>query len=221
MQNDVYERLKDISIFALLPEPAMRALSEQALVKTYPKNTIIFNEGDDSGSFHVILSGGVRVYLSNEDGKEHTLSQDGPGKYFGELALLDDALRTASIITTEKSTCGIISKTVFKNWLSEHPEAALPIMKGLVQMIRKLTDNVKSLALSDVYGRLRTVLLNLLDETGTENTIEPKPTQQQLANRIGASREMVSKIFKELVTGGYIAVEKKSLIINKKLPVSW
>lgn len=221
MQNDVYERLKDISIFAHLPQPAMVALSEQALVKTYPKNTIVFNEGDDSASFHVILKGSVRVYLSNEDGKEHTLSQDGAGKYFGELALLDEAPRTASVITTEKSTCGIISKTVFKNWLSEHPEAALPIMKGLVQMIRKLTDNVKSLALSDVYGRLRTVLLNLSGETGTGSTIEPKPTQQQLANRIGASREMVSKIFKELVTGGYIAVEKKSLIINKKLPISW
>ncbi|MGH8550744.1 MAG: Crp/Fnr family transcriptional regulator [Methylococcales bacterium] len=221
MDTTIYEALGKIPIFSQLPDDVLRSLASHAMIKTYPKNAIVINEGDDTASFHFILSGTVRVYVSDEHGKELTLGVDGPGKYFGELALLDDAPRSASVITCEKATCGIISKAEFKAWLNNNPNAPFGIIKGLVSKVRTLTDKVRTLALSDVYGRLVIELQNMAEEAGDKKIISNRPTQQDLANMIGASREMVSKIFKELIKGNYITLEGKQLIINKKLPSSW
>ena len=221
MHQSVSQALRQITIFTHLSDQALESLASHATIKTYPKNAIIINEGDETGSFHIMLSGKVRVYVSDEYGKELTLSLDGSGKYFGELALLDDEPRSASVITTEKSTCGIISKVEFKAWLTKNPDAPFSIIKGLSNKVRTLTDKVRNLALSDVYGRLIIELQNLAEEKDTIRIISDKPTQQDLANMIGASREMVSKIFKELLKGGYITIDGKSLIINKKFPSSW
>ncbi|MGH8551752.1 MAG: Crp/Fnr family transcriptional regulator [Methylococcales bacterium] len=199
----------------------MQSLASHATVKAFPKNAIIINEGDDSASFHFILSGTVRVYVSDENGKELTLSIDGRGKYFGELALLDDSPRSATVITCEKATCGIISKAEFRAWLNNNPNAPFGIIRGLVDKVRTLTDKVRTLALSDVYGRLVIELQNMAKDIDDKKVIENRPTQQELANMIGASREMVSKIFKELVKGKYITIDAKRLTINKKLPSSW
>lgn len=221
MQQTVSQALRQITIFSHLTDQALESLASHATIKTFPKNAIIINEGDETGSFHIILSGKVRVYVSDEFGKELTLSLDSSGKYFGELALLDDEPRSASVITTEKSTCGIISKVEFKAWLSKNPDAPFSLIKGLSNKVRSLTDKVRSLALSDVYGRLIIVLQNMAEEQEGIRVIQDKPTQQDLANMIGASREMVSKIFKELIKGGYITIDGKSIIINKKFPSSW
>jgi CRP/FNR family transcriptional regulator, cyclic AMP receptor protein len=221
VDTNLYEALGKIPIFSQLSDDALRSLASHATIKTYPKNTIVINEGDDTASFHFILSGTVRVYLSDENGKELTLSVDGPGKYFGELALLDDAPRSASVITCEKATCGIISKAEFKAWLNNNPNAPFGIINGLVSKVRTLTDKVRALALSDVYGRLVIELQNMAEDSDDKRIIENRPTQQDLANMIGASREMVSKIFKELIKGDYITIDGKRLIINKKLPSSW
>lgn len=221
MHQSVSQALKQITIFSHLSDQALESLASHATIKTFPKSAIIINEGDETGSFHVMLSGKVRVYVSDEYGKELTLSLDGSGKYFGELALLDDEPRSASVITTEKSTCGIISKVEFKAWLTKNPDAPFSIIKGLSNKVRSLTGKVRNLALSDVYGRLIIELQNMAEEKETVRVISNKPTQQDLANMIGASREMVSKIFKELLKGGYISIDGKSLIINKKFPSSW
>ncbi len=221
MQQTVSQALRQITIFSHLSDQALESLASHATIKTFPKNAIIINEGDETGSFHIILSGKVRVYVSDEFGKELTLSLDSSGKYFGELALLDDEPRSASVITAEKSTCGLISKVEFKAWLSKNPDAPFSLIKGLSNKVRTLTDKVRSLALSDVYGRLIIELQNMAEEKDGTRVINDKPTQQDLANMIGASREMVSKIFKELIKGGYITIDGKSLFINKKFPSSW
>ena len=220
MQYNIQEELKNIPFLSHLCEDTLGSLAAHAVVKTFPKNTIVISEGDESGSFHIVLSGKVRVYLSNEDGKEVTLRFEGPGQYFGEIALLDDEPRTASVVTVEKSTFGIISKSAFKAWLADYPDAALNIIKDLVQRIRNLTRRLKGLALSDVYGRLRTALNEMAIDDGDAQIISPCPTQQDLATLVGASREMVSKIFKELVIGGYVTKEGKVMKINIKLPES-
>ena len=221
MHSAVYMALREITIFLDLSDESLESLASHAKIKTLQKNSIVINEGDETGSFHIILSGGVRVYVSDENGKELTLCVNGVGKYFGELALLDDEPRSASVITTEKSTFGIISKAEFISWLAKHPDAAFSIIKGFSNKIRVLTDKVRALALSDVYGRLVIELQNMSEERNGVRIITNKPTQQDLANLIGASREMVSKIFKELVKGGYITIEGNSLIINRNLPSKW
>jgi CRP/FNR family cyclic AMP-dependent transcriptional regulator len=169
----------------------------------------------------VLLSGRVKVYLNDETGKEAIINYQGTGEYFGELSLLDAAERSASIMTVEKSTMAIISKQTFYLVLKNNPDIAIHLLKDMVKRVRTLTDEVKSLALSDVYGRLSKMLLSLATEQEGKLVIEGQITQQELANRIGASREMVSRIFKELVKGGYLTIRHNRYIINKPLPARY
>jgi CRP/FNR family cyclic AMP-dependent transcriptional regulator len=213
--------LSHISIFEGLPEAEMSALQELCITRTYPKNTVIINEGDQANAMFICTTGKVKVYVSDENGREFVLNSMGPGEYFGELSLLDDETRSASVITTEKSTFSILYKDDFSKVVINHPEIALVLLRNLASRIRKLTDNVKTLALQDVYGRIRKTLLDLSTEVDGETVIEEKLTQQDIANRIGSSREMVARILKDLATGGYIEIEKKQFRILKKLPESY
>jgi CRP/FNR family cyclic AMP-dependent transcriptional regulator len=199
--------------------PADRALIEQRVVKrSFPKNTIVLSEGDSSDSLYLILSGKVKVFLNDENGKEAIINYQEAGEYFGELSLIDDSTRSASIMTVEKSTLAAITKQAFHQIMKENPDIAIHLLKDLVHRIRALTEEVKSLALSDVYGRLSKALLSMAVKRGDEWVIEEPFTQQELANRIGASREMVCRIFKDLVKGGYLTTGQKQTIIHKALP---
>jgi len=212
--------LSNISLFQGLPEGALEALGKAASTRQYPKNTIIINEGDTSNSLYLLISGKVKVFLSDEEGREFVLNTLSPGDYFGEYALLDDEQRTASVMTTEKSSFLIIHKESFHALRAEHPEMSEILINNLVSRIRQLTENVKTLALKDVYGRIRKLLSDLSD--GTEDgKIQEKLTQQEIANRVGSSREMVARILKDLTTGGYISSEKKQISLLKPLPESY
>jgi len=221
MHEEIIEGLKKIPFFEDIPEEALIRLAEHGVRKSYPKQVIVINEGDEPGPLFVILAGKVRVYLSNEDGKVVTLSTQEAGSYFGELSLLDDSPRSASVMTIEPTTCALISKSAFKEWLRKNPEVGLFIIRGLTQRIRALTDNVRSLALSDVYGRLVTALQNLAVEENGQLIVRERLSHQELANLVGSCREMVSRIMKDLTTGGYVSVEGKTLQILRKLPPSW
>lgn len=211
--------LTNIPIFSGLNESELGAIEKHAVTRSYPKNTIIINEGDPSDSLYVVLSGNVKVFLSDENGKEVILNAQGPGEYFGEVALLDDTqVRSASVITTEKSSFMIISKSDFRKALADNPDLAINLIRDLTQRVRQLTDNVKSLALLDVYGRVAKTLLSLATDRNGTLVIHNKPTQQDIANRVGASREMVARILKDLTTGGYISQVNKEIIINERLP---
>ena len=213
--------LSHISIFEGLPEAELSALQELCITRTYPKNTVIINEGDQANAMFICTSGKVQVYVSDENGKEFVLNSMGPGEYFGELSLLDDETRSASVITTDKSTFSILYKDDFSKVVLNHPDIALVLLRNLASRIRKLTENVKTLALQDVYGRIRKTLLDLSTEKDGDTVIEEKLTQQDIANRIGSSREMVARILKDLATGGYIEIERKQFRILKKLPESY
>jgi CRP/FNR family cyclic AMP-dependent transcriptional regulator len=214
--------LLDIHLFSDLEPGELETISSKAVVRQYPRNTIVLNEGDHSDSLYVVNSGKVKIFLSDSEGKEVILNSLGPGDYFGEMALLDSAPRSASAITTEKCQLALISKADFEAFLSEHPAAMIKIMQGIIKRLRSLTENVRSLALMDVYGRVARVLLELSEESedGTL-VITEGHTQQDIANRVGASREMVSRIFKDLKTGGYIDIHNRHITIKAKLPPSW
>ncbi len=199
--------------------PADREMIEQRVVKrSYPKNTIILSEGDNSDSLYLILGGKVKVFLNDENGKEAIINYQEAGEYFGELSLIDESTRSASIMTTEPTTLAIITKQAFYQIMEDNPGIAIHLLKDLVYRIRTLTEEVRSLALSDVYGRLSKTLLGMAVERDGELVIEGAFTQQELANRIGASREMVCRIFKDLVKGGYITTDPKMTVIHKTLP---
>ena len=211
---------KPAPLFKGLEDDQLRALSERAVAKTFPKNAIIINEGDETNALYVIVSGRVKVFLSNENGKEIVLTTEGPGEYFGEMAL-DEGPRSASVMTLEPCKFLVIPRADVAQFLSKNPDFALHLVRNLIHRVRVLTDNVKSLALQDVYGRFARMLRELATERDGKLVVEEKLTQQDMASRIGASREMVSRITKELTTGGFIAIDGKRIVIKKKLPLEW
>jgi len=213
--------LRNVSLFSGLPEESVKAVSALATTRPYPKNTIIISEGDDSDSLYAVLSGKVKVYLSDDEGKEIIINIHGPGDYFGEMALLDDKPRSASVMTLEESKLAVLSKSAFEDCLSKNPQISLPIIRGMSKRLRNLTENVKSLALMDVYGRVARTLLDMAEPKGDALVINQRLTQREIASMVGASREMVSRILKDLSVGGYITIENKKITINEKLPPGW
>lgn len=213
--------LKGIGVFENLSDEQIGLLTERAVVRTYPKGAIIVNEGDQGNSMFVVQSGSVKAFLSDETGKEVVLSTQGPGEYFGDLALFDDQPRSASVMTLESCKVMMISKTQLREAIDEDPEIGFLLLKGLARRVRVLTENVRTLALLDVFGRLVKTLYSLAEEKDGAHVIDQRLTQQDLANRIGASREMVSRIMHDLTEGGYIGVKAKRITILKKIPSSW
>lgn len=219
--DQVLAGLKNIPYFSEVPEQDLAKLAMSAVKKTYPKNVVVINEGDEAGSLFIILGGRVQAFLSNESGRTVTLSTQESGSFFGELSLLDGEPRSASVITLESTQCILVPRHAFRVWLQEHPNAALSIIHSLTRRIRHLTESVRGLALSDVYGRLIKTLNNLAVADGPIWVIDPRPSHQDLANLVGCSREMVSRIMKDLVRGEYLAIAGKKIRINRKLPSSW
>jgi CRP/FNR family transcriptional regulator, cyclic AMP receptor protein len=213
--------LDDIPLFSDLDKAELALLSGKAVARCYPRNAIILNEGEHSDSLYIIRSGRVKVFLGNDAGREVILNVQGPGEYFGELALIDSGPRSASVISQEKCRLSIISKADFEEFLQQHPAATVKIMRGLVKRLRALTENVRSLALMDVYGRVARLLLKLSQPEGDVRVIRDALTQQDIADRVGASREMVSRILKDLREGGYIEVHERHITIRERLPHGW
>lgn len=215
--------LNNISLFANFSESDMEAITKLAVTRNFPKNTLVLCEGDQSDSLYVVLSGKVKVFLSDEEGKEVTLNVQGEGEYFGELALLDSAPRSASVVTMEATRLAVISKSGFEECMKKNPEISLIISRNLARRLRELSENVRSLALMDVYGRVARTLLEMAEDEGKEGkkVIRQKLTQRDIASMVGASREMVSRILRDLAIGGYISINNKIITINERLPSGW
>jgi CRP/FNR family cyclic AMP-dependent transcriptional regulator len=216
----ITESLTGVSLFSGLSQPEIAVLADAAVVRTFPKNTIVVTEGERSDSLYVILSGRVKVFVSDEQGKELVLNVEGPGEYFGELAL-DEGPRTASVATLESCKLAMIANDVLRGFLASHPDAALRLIGGLIGRIRHMTESIKDLALLDVYGRVAKLLLELATEADGRLVVDQRLTHQQIADRVNASREMVSRIFKDLTTGGYIAIEDGRIVIKRRPPRAW
>ena len=206
--------------FAPLAEETLRAIASSGVVRQFPKNAVLINEGDQGDSLYILLSGKVKVFASNEAGKEVVIDFHGPGEYVGEMSL-DGAPRSASVMTVEPTSCAIVSRTQFRDFIREHPDFALHLIGKLIERARRTTANLKSLALSDVYGRLVRLLQSLAQERDGRQVILEKLTQQDIAERIGASRDMISRLMKDLVAGGYVAIEDRTITILRKPPPAW
>lgn len=203
-----------------LPEQHLNRLIEQGANRTYPKNTVIVSEGDRSDSMYVILAGKVKVYLSDESGKELLLREMGPGEYFGDV-VLDDQPRSASVMTVEPSKFAVINVGQFRRFLADNPDAAFEILRSCMQRIRDLTKAVGNLGLMDVYGRVAQLLMDLSVDDNGRRIIKTRLTQQDIASRVGCSREMISRILKDLRAGGYVVEEGDLMVIAKKPPKAW
>ena len=204
----------------VLTAPLLQQIAAGATVRSFPKGAIIVNEGDDTDSLYVVLSGRARVFVSDADGREAQLNHIGAGEYFGEVTL-DGGPRSASVMATEECRCAVIKRAELDAFVTKNPAFALHLVQKLASRVRALTENVRSLALMDVYGRVARLLLELAEERDGRQVIEETLTQKDIASRVGCSREMISRIFTDLTAGGYVRKEAGKLVLLKKPPARW
>ena len=175
-------------------------------------------EGEPSQSMYILLAGRAKVQRSDSEGKEVILAVLSSGEFFGEMSLIDDAPRSASVITLESCEFMAVSKEAFKAMLVQSPEVTMAVMRGLVRRLREADKKIETLALLDVYGRVARVLLDFSELVGSERIVKNKLPRQEIAKMIGASREMVSRVMKGLEIDGYIVpMPEGKLVLREKL----
>ena len=204
----------------VLPPKLLEEIDRLSAPRVFARNAIIVSEGDETGSLYVLLSGRVKVFLSDSQGREVQLNRLGPGEYFGEITL-DGGPRSASVIALEDTRCAVLRRSELVQLIEREPEFALHMVRKLARRVRALSENVRSLALMDVYGRVARLLLDLAEERDGRLVIREALTHKDIASRVGASREMVSRIFSELAEGGYVSKEDGQLVIARRPPPRW
>jgi CRP/FNR family transcriptional regulator, cyclic AMP receptor protein len=181
---------------------------------------VLVTEEDRSDALFIILSGRVKAYGSAADGREIIYATQEAGEYFGEMSL-DGGPRSASVMTLESTTCAVVPGAEVREFLATHPDFAFHLIKKLIGLARASTEHVKSLALEDVYGRITRLLRTLARDEDGVLMVPERLTQQDIAERVGSSREMVSRVFKPLLEGGYVEMRSNRIAILKKLPARW
>ena len=204
----------------LLPPRLLEQIAGLAAPRVFAKNAILVSEGDETGSLYVLLSGRVKVYLADAHGREVELNRLGPGEYFGEVTL-DGGPRSASVMALEETRCAVLHRSELLGLIEREPQLALHMVRKLARRVRALSENVRSLALIDVYGRVARLLLDLAEERDGRLVIREPMTHKDIASRVGASREMISRIFSDLNDGGYVRKEEGRLVIMRKPPPRW
>ena len=213
--------LKAVPFFTQLSDRELDVVRAVASEKTYPKNAVVLTEGEMGDSLYMIQSGKVKVFIGDEEGREIILKILGPGDFFGEMSMIDKQPRSASITTLEASVFLVLSHAAFEKCIEQVPRIATVVMRILAQRVREADKKIGTLALMDVYGRVASTLLELAVMDNGKLMVGEKLSQQDLANMVGASREMVNRILKDLSERGFISVESKSItIINRELPPS-
>jgi CRP/FNR family cyclic AMP-dependent transcriptional regulator len=206
--------LRTIPLFSGVQDPELEQIARVATQRKVPRGTVIVRSGDVTDSLYILINGSARVLNSDEEGREVILSILGPGDFFGEMGLIDGSPRSADVVAAESCELLVISKADFKRCLQENFEVALNIMKRLVERLREADRKIESLALMDVYGRVAKLLLEFSEVHDGQKVIRRKLTKQDIAKMIGASREMVSRVMKDLEASGYIRVEEGQIVLE-------
>jgi CRP/FNR family cyclic AMP-dependent transcriptional regulator len=213
--------LRQVPLFSCLSEEELASLQARLVRRKFPKNTVVISEGDDSSSLYLIEKGRVWVTRDHESGREVVLATLGAGEFFGEMALIEGSPRSANVVTREPTEVAMVRRPDFQELLAKSPSLALNLMRGLCSRLRNASTNIESLALLDVYGRVARLLIEMSTTVDGMNVIAEPLTHKEIANMVGSSREMVSRIMKDLTTGGYISVNKRRICINRNLPQGW
>ena len=207
--------LQNIPLFAGLPAEHLEEISRVAIRRKVPRHTVIVHAGDKTDSLFVIINGSAKVLNRDIEGNEVILTILGAGECFGEMGLIDGSPRSADVEANESCELLVIGKQDFKKALSGNIDLCLNIMKSLVLRLREANRKIESLALMDVYGRVAKLLLDFSVEENGVRVIRRKVTKQDMAKMVGASREMVSRVMKDLERSGYIRVEEGCIVLTE------
>lgn len=206
--------LRAVPLFASVADDQLRMLTTMVTRRSAARNGIVMAAGDSTDSLYIVLAGRLKVMMSDSDGKEVILSILGPGEFFGEMGLLDESPRSASVIAIDPTELLCVSKRDFMRCLQDNFEMSMAVMRGLVRRLREADRKIGSLALLDVYGRVARLLLDMAEDVDGTMTVTKRLPKQDIAKMIGASREMVSRVMKDLQTGGFIEVRGQTIIVR-------
>lgn len=219
--SDRSKDLGKIELFSGISSDALDELGSLMKEMSFKKNSIVITQGESSRSLFVVTSGRFKVFATDEEGNQTIFTFLGSRHFFGELSLLDDAPRSATVVAVDDSKVLNLSHNHFCEFLRNHPEICQPLFKALTTRIRQMDDTICNLTSRDIYGRLIQALYHEAEQQVDGRLMTQRLTHQDLAEMIGSSREMVSRIFADLKKGSYISVDKKRVIIEKKLPSHW
>ena len=206
--------LRNVPLFAELNEAELEKISRVSSRKRVERGAFVVHAGDSTDSLYILLSGRAKVTNTDSDGREIILAWLGQGEFFGEMGLIDGSPRSANVVATETCELLVLSKEAFHRCMQDNFQVAQRLMQILVHRLREADRNIESLALLDVYGRVARLLLELSEEENGRRVVKNKISKQDMARMIGASREMVSKVMRDLELSGFVTTEGKLLVIQ-------
>ena len=203
-----------------LPAP-LRTLASRGEPRRYRKGTLLIQEGDHGDTLFIILSGRLKAFSNDERDREIVYGVYGPGEYLGEMSL-DGGPRSASVITLEATACVVITRHTLREHIAVNPEFAFELLARVIHRARMATQSARSMALLDVYGRVVRLLNELASvQADGARVIKERLTHADIASRVGCSREMVSRLMKDLESGGFLSNDSKAIRLAKTLPARW
>jgi CRP/FNR family transcriptional regulator, cyclic AMP receptor protein len=205
--------LKNVPLFSSFTDQQLALLLPAVQHRRFPRGAFIIRAGEETDALYIILAGKAKVLIPDDDGNEVILSVIGPNEFFGEMGLLDDQPRSASVETLEPCEMLRISRGAFLNCLRNNFDAAMLIIRNLVKRLREADRKIESLALIDVYGRVARLLIEMAEQVDGQWIVEKAPPKQEIARMIGASREMVSRVVKDLQQKNLIRAEKRKIYV--------
>ncbi|MDG5816438.1 Crp/Fnr family transcriptional regulator [Chitinispirillales bacterium ANBcel5] len=207
-----------VPLFSNLDTNEIRTVCSAMIVRKFEaQNSILFQEDDENLSFFIIASGSVHVIVNSSEGKQAILATLNKGDFFGEMAILDGEPRSASVVAAQDCVVMLLYRSVFLQLLEACPKISISMLKELSRRLRKSNRQINTLSLMSVYGRVAEAIIELGKEkgvrVGTTTVISNRPTHQQMADMVGASRETVSRILSQLQKKRYITIDRRKLVI--------
>ena len=212
--------LRSVPLFSLLPDVQLLLLAQVVLRKPYAKNSTVVAAGDPADALYIVISGRLKVLMSDKEGREVILAILNQGDFFGEMGLIDQAPRSASVVTIEPCELLTITRTDFTKCLQKSFDLTLNVIRGLVKRLREADRKIGSLALMDVCGRVARLLMEMAETVDGQKVVTKKLPKQQIAKMVGASREMVSRVMKEMETSGRIEVRAHQILLRDSLALT-
>ncbi len=208
--------IRRVPIFSLLTNDQAQGIADSVVKRRYRRGEIIVEHGRKSNALFILLTGRARVLTADSRGREVILAVLQPGDYVGEMSLIDNEPHSATVRAEIQTDMLILGRPEFARCLPENSSLSYAIMRGLVQRLRAADRQIESLALLDVYGRVARSLLDMAELIGETKIIRNKVSRQDLAKVVGASREMVSRVMKDLEERGMIETQENGSVILKE-----
>jgi len=211
------ELIRRVPIFSMLTVSQAESVADTVVKRRFKRGEPIVEQGKKSNALSIILTGRARVITTDARGREVILATMHPGDYVGEMSLIDDEPHSASVCAEIQTDALILGRPEFARCLPENSSMAYAVLRGLVQRLRHADHKIESLALMDVYGRVARALLESASEDGEGNAvIRDKVSRQDMAKMVGASREMVSRVMKDLAERGFIETRDDGTLLVKE-----